>query len=204
MDIRHVVGLCCKRQFETHEVSAAGNSGGNLKKAGDEGRLCPDVGTIDVVDLSLPDHRHRLVAGQRPSGSSQAAEAEPRPNQPFDPPVVLLDDVVQILALPQTREAPQFTRSLHLRRRARIGRILVHRDRARVYGVRLRQRLAEEPLGRRGISPGREQDVDSLAKAGVLVMWMLKVTLSKPLIELDKMLSSGECPETGGMRTEAI
>jgi len=31
----------------------------------------------------------------------QTAEAEPGPNQAFDPAVILLDDVVEILALPQ-------------------------------------------------------------------------------------------------------
>jgi hypothetical protein len=40
------------------------------------------------VDLTLPDHRHRLVAGQCPPGSSDAGEAEPGPDQPFDPAVI--------------------------------------------------------------------------------------------------------------------
>jgi hypothetical protein len=45
-------------------------------------------------NLPLSNHRHRLVTSQCPLGSSQAAEAEPRPDQPFDPPVILLNDPV--------------------------------------------------------------------------------------------------------------
>jgi hypothetical protein len=30
-----------------------------LKEAGDEGRLCADIVTVDVVNLPLPDHRHQ-------------------------------------------------------------------------------------------------------------------------------------------------
>ena len=58
-------------------------------------------------NLPLPDHRHRLVAGQRPRGGSRAPKAEPRPDQPFDPSVILFNDVVQYLHCRRRREAPQ-------------------------------------------------------------------------------------------------
>jgi hypothetical protein len=112
----------------------------------------------------LPDHCHHLVASQRPSGGSQTAEAKPWSRQPFDPAVILLDDVVQVFALPQPREAPEFARSLHVRRGTRIGRVPVHCDRVRVDGMRLGQRLATEPLRRSGIPPRRQQEVDRLAQ----------------------------------------
>jgi hypothetical protein len=51
-----------------------------------------------------------------------------------------------ILALPETRTAPEFAVSLHLRDRPWIGGVLVDRERARIDGVRLSDRLAEEPL----------------------------------------------------------
>src|SRR3954465_11570439 len=72
--------------------------------------------------------------------------------------MVLLDDVVEVLDRAQAGEAPQLTLALHRRDRGRIGRILVHRDRARVDRVRLAQRLSEEPLGGRGIPLGQEQE----------------------------------------------
>jgi len=69
--------------------------------AGDEGSLRLHVVTADVLNMPLPDHRQCLVACQRSSGGSQAGEAEPQPHQPLDPPMILLNDVVQRLALPQ-------------------------------------------------------------------------------------------------------
>src|SRR3712207_7390660 len=44
---------------------------------------------------SLGEHRHGLDAGQRPPSSPEALEAEHRPSSALDPPVVLLDQVVQ-------------------------------------------------------------------------------------------------------------
>jgi hypothetical protein len=65
-----------------------------VEEARNEDTLRPHVVTDDVVNLPLPDHRHPLVASQRPPGCSHAAEAKPRPDQSFDPPVLLLDDIV--------------------------------------------------------------------------------------------------------------
>src|SRR3954447_24409535 len=79
--------------------------------------------------------------------------------------MVLLNDVVQVFDLAQSREPPQLSIALHGRDRGRIGRILVNRDRARVPRVRLAQRLAEEALGGRGIPLGREQKINGLAAA---------------------------------------
>ena len=81
-------------------MAELGNSGGNREEAGTEISLCLHVLTADGVNPSLPDHRHRFVAGQCPSGGRHTTEAEPRPNQPFDPPVILLDNGVQIFARP--------------------------------------------------------------------------------------------------------
>ena len=82
-------------------------SGGDLEDLGNEGSLRRHVPSAGIVCLPLPDHRHRLVAGQRPPGSGQAGKAKPRSHQSFDPLVILLDSsiasegdrqMVQILA----------------------------------------------------------------------------------------------------------
>ncbi len=140
-------------------------SGGNSEQAGNEGGLRLHVAGANVMNLALSDHRHHFVASKCPSSSWQAPEAEPRSHQPFDPAMILLDDVVQVFALAQPREAPQLASSLHVCRGTRVGRVPVHRDRTWVHRVRLGQRLAEEPLGRIGISPGGQQEVDGLAEA---------------------------------------
>src|SRR4051812_29264555 len=111
----------------------------------------------NVPNLSFSDHRHSLVAGQRSSRGWQTAKAQTGSDQAFDAPMVLLNDVVEVLNLAQPGEAPQLTLALHRRDRGRIGRVLVHRERAGVDRVRLAQRLAEEPLRGRGVPLGREQ-----------------------------------------------
>src|SRR3954464_3758007 len=140
-------------------------SGRDPKQAGNKGGLSPYITPANVPNLPLSDHRHPLVAGQRSSRGWQTAKAETRPDQALDAPMVLLNDVVQVFDLAQPGEPPQLTLALHRRDRGRIGRVLVDRDRARIARVRLAQRLAEEPLRRRGIPLGREQKVDRLAAA---------------------------------------
>ena len=48
----------------------------------------------------------------------------------------LVKHIRQILALPETRTAPEFAVSLHRRDRPWIGGVLVDRERARIDGVR--------------------------------------------------------------------
>ena len=74
-------------------------SGQHAEQASYKGCLDPHVPAADVVDLSLPDHRHGFVTRQSSPGGAQAAKAQARPHQALDPAVVLLDDVVQVLAL---------------------------------------------------------------------------------------------------------
>jgi len=76
------------------EWLVAASSGGNLEEIGNKGRLRPHVPPADVVSLTFPDYHHRLVASQCPLGCLEVAEAKSGSNQPFDPPVILLDDVV--------------------------------------------------------------------------------------------------------------
>ena len=72
-------------------ASACGGlwSGGELEQFSDEGCLSLHVAATDLPNLPLPHHRHRLVASQGSSGGPEAGEAEPRPGQAFDPPMVL-------------------------------------------------------------------------------------------------------------------
>ena len=96
-----LAGFRCKRWDRTREVTKAGVSGGHLEEAGNEDGLSLHVAPANVMNLSPPDHRHRFVAGQCWPGGGQAAKTQPRPDQAFDPPMILLDDVIQIFALAQ-------------------------------------------------------------------------------------------------------
>jgi hypothetical protein len=90
---------------------------------------------------------------------------KPRPDQPFDPPVILLNEVVEVFALPKPREAPQLTAPLHLARRSRVGRVLVDGTGARVRGMDLCQGLAEESFGGCGVPPSGKTEVDRPTEA---------------------------------------
>jgi hypothetical protein len=61
--------------------------------------------TVNLSNLSLPDHRHRFETRQSSPRGVETAEAEPRPDKALDAPVVLLDDGVEVFALPQTDAA---------------------------------------------------------------------------------------------------
>jgi hypothetical protein len=50
--------------------------------------------TVNLSNLSLPQHRHGLETRQSSPRGMETAEAEPRPDKALDTPVVLLDDVV--------------------------------------------------------------------------------------------------------------
>jgi hypothetical protein len=124
-----------------------------------------NVAPLNVSNLTFPDHRHRLKTCQRSPRRSETAEAKPRPDQALDAPMILLDNIIQIFALPHTSAAPKFVIPLHVHDRPWISGILVDRHRTRIDGVRLRERLAEEPFRRNRIAPGRQQEVDRLPAA---------------------------------------
>ena len=84
------------------------------------------AGTLD--DLPLPDHRYGLITRKRLRGETPALEAQPWPDQALDTPVILLDDVIQELHLPQFGKAPEFSLTFHGFRRNRVCSVLVHRD----------------------------------------------------------------------------
>jgi hypothetical protein len=82
-------------------MAATGSrSDGDLEQLGDEGGLRSHVASIHFANLPLPDHRHRLVAGQGSSCGMETAEAEPWSDQKFHAPVVLFYYVIEVLALP--------------------------------------------------------------------------------------------------------
>lgn len=106
--------------------------GGNIEQVGDEGGLGGHGG-----DLPLTHHGQALVAGERPARGVEALEPEPWPDQPFDPPVILFHDVIQVLTLVHPGKPPQLALLLHRLGRTRVSGVLVHRESARVHRVRL-------------------------------------------------------------------
>jgi len=136
-------------------------SGGASEQAGNKGGLRPHVPTADVMNLPLSDHRHRLVPSQCRPGCLHAAKAKPWPDQPFDAAMVLFDDVVQAVALPQPREAPQ----LVLRSAAAFRRDLRRRARARRRSGGMAH-LVAGPVGSVGKCPIMDRPTDAPGRAG--------------------------------------
>ena len=75
--------------------------GRHSKQAGDEGDLPSDVSLVHPSDLSLANHVHHFVPLQRSPCCLKGKEAHPRLGQSFDEAVVLLDQVIEILDLPE-------------------------------------------------------------------------------------------------------
>ena len=115
-----------------------------------------------LATCPFADHRHGLITSNRLRGRREALEAQPWTNKPFDAPVILLDDVIQELHLPDFGKAPEFSALLHGFCRDWIGGILVDREGSRIGRMRLLQRLPEKASCRGGIPLGREQKVDRL------------------------------------------
>src|SRR5215204_7627623 len=76
-------------------------SGCDPEQARHEGGLSPHLAPTNVPNLPLSDHPHCLVACQRSSRGWQTAKAQTRPDQALDAPMVLLNDVVEVLDLTQ-------------------------------------------------------------------------------------------------------
>jgi hypothetical protein len=114
-------------------------------------------------NLPLADHRHSLIASNRLRSRHKALEAQSGSNQPFDAPVILLDDVVQELHLSEFSKAPECSPPLHGIHRNGIGGVLVDRDGSRIDCMGLTQSLPKEPPSSRGIPLRREQKINRLS-----------------------------------------
>ena len=108
---------------------------GYAEQGSNEVALRPHIIRWCAHNLPLADHRHRLIACNRLRCGLEALEAQTWPDQPLDAPVILLDDIVQELHLPEFGEPPELSGTFHRLRRYRIGGILVDRDSPRTDGM---------------------------------------------------------------------
>jgi hypothetical protein len=85
-------------QESREKTSFPGNSGGHFEEFVDEPILSPDTTMpAQPPHLAFPNYVHCLIALNRSSRSLEFAEPLLGVHSPFDRPMVLLDDVVQIL-----------------------------------------------------------------------------------------------------------
>src|SRR4051794_36718615 len=163
----------------------AGRRDGHLLRPGQYLLVGPILATLTVrVRLHRPmhdplaSHLSLLTGGTQlgpspPAWSAPAASAETSsgasangaPDRTCHLRLGHLHDVIEILDLAQPRAPPQLAVLFHLLDGARVSRVLVHCDGARVHRVWLPQSLAEEALRGRRVPFGREQEINRLAAA---------------------------------------
>jgi hypothetical protein len=106
-------------------------SSGEAEEGRDEAELPLDFTLADPFCLSLPDQVYCLVTGDRPPGSPKRPKALAGFDSSFDSPMILFQDVVQILHLPQSTAAPQLPFLLQLLHSRRVAPTFVDIDDAR-------------------------------------------------------------------------
>ncbi len=75
------------------------SSSGSNEKIGHESNLSANVAFPDSFNLSLPDHVHDLIPTDGPPRRLETEEAESGIDSAFYESVILLDYVIEVLAL---------------------------------------------------------------------------------------------------------
>jgi hypothetical protein len=99
----HYAGLWCKNSSPNTtgvEDCVLLSLGDHSKEGGDECHLTPDVSFLHALDLPLPHHIHPFVSPECSPGRFKREEAKSWLDEPFDEAMVLLDQVVEVFALP--------------------------------------------------------------------------------------------------------
>jgi hypothetical protein len=112
-----------------------------------------------VFHLPLRNHVHELDTAQQNAGTTKGLEPEHRPGTALDSPMVLFDDVVQILVLadPDRRVALR----VEGLERGQICTTFIDLDRLGL--AVLIDRLLEVALGCSLVTVGTQQEIDRLA-----------------------------------------
>ena len=127
--------------------------------------LLPNSRPAHPPRVPLPDHVHRLVAWDRaPRRLNRLNITKPLRgvHASCDRSVIRLDDVVHVLDRSGAATALPDAFLLHAGNRRAVAACSVRVDDAGPRMRRIRQRLAEQAVGRRGIAPPRAHEVDSI------------------------------------------
>ena|ERR1700674_4639739 len=106
--VRHADWLCCKKSLENTmdmKKCCPFSLRGFSKQAGHEHHLIRDISFAHTMHLTLSDHVHHFKTLQGAPRSLARKEAHPGLDQPFDEAMILLDEVIEVLPLPQFARA---------------------------------------------------------------------------------------------------
>src|SRR5258708_2661268 len=101
------------------------------KQGSDECHLTPDVSFLHALEVSLPHPIYRLVSLECSPSRFKREEAQSWFDQPFDEAMILFDDGVEILDLPQFYTFRQNPTRFEVGNGFGRGGILLHVDEAR-------------------------------------------------------------------------
>ena len=117
------------------------------------------MGAFPHLHLSFPNHMHDLDAGQNDARTPKILEALHRFHDAFDGPAILLDNVVQVLALPNLDRC--FPLRIDRLKGRQIRAAFVHRHSFRC--TVLVDRLLKVPLRGSLVPVGSKQKIDRIA-----------------------------------------
>jgi hypothetical protein len=133
------------------EASLLLSLGCDSKQAGDQRNLPCDVPFSHSLHLALPKHVYHLVALQGSPRCLERKEAHPRLDEPFNEAVILFDQVVEVLDLPQFTGLGNGSLLFQFVEGFGVGRVFVNCDDARSGGMRRSERFSEKVFGCLGI-----------------------------------------------------
>jgi hypothetical protein len=111
--------------------------------------------------LAFPDHVHRFVALDRPPGAREGPEPLTGVNPPFDRPVVLFHDVVQVRTGATATPPALFSLRLQFRDHLGVRRGAVHVDDPGTRVTRNTQGFLEEAFGGGRVTLSGQQKINS-------------------------------------------
>ena len=152
-------GFCCNVWDHARESVGWTSLHGQSEHLVDQPRLTDHVALRHPPRLSLAERMHHLDTADGPPRRGELLEPQHRPGAAFDESMVLLDDVVQILALAERRTWSEQSLVFDGLERDRVGGVLVHVHDARGRRMRRTDRLAEERDGRIPVARGPEQEI---------------------------------------------
>jgi hypothetical protein len=109
--------------------------------------------------LAFADHVHHFVALNRPPGSVEGPKPLAGVNPPFERPVVLFQDVVQVRTGATATSPAQFSFCLQFRDQLGVGGVAVHIDHPGARVARSTPGFLEEALAGSRVTLGAEQKI---------------------------------------------
>ena len=152
-------GFCCNVWDHARESVGWTSLHGQSEHLVDQARLTDHVALRHPPRLPLAERMHYLDTADGPPRRGEPLEPQHRPGAAFDESMVLLDDVVQILALAERRTWSEKSLVFDGLERDRVSGVLVHVHDARGRRMRRTDRLAEKRDGRIPVARGPEQEI---------------------------------------------